>query len=603
MEVRRVRVLPAALADQIAAGEVVERPASVVKELVENALDAGARRVEIEIDAGGRRLVRVVDDGCGMPPEDARLALRRHATSKITAAEDLWGLATFGFRGEALPSIAAVSRLTLATRTPDSIAGFRLNVEAGVETDAQEAGIAPGTQVEVRDLFFNTPARAKFLKSEATEKANVSEVLLRLALAHPGTHFRLRVGGAVAMDLPPHRDLGERVRAALARRGAGALHEAKGEENGHRVRAFLAAPEEASNTARSTFLFVGGRYVRDRSLLHALSLGYGAVLEKGRYPLAALFVDLPGGEVDVNVHPQKLEVRFARAQEVYAAVRHVVGAAIARAPWLRASDAARPMRTFTQPPARRAAEAVEAPLVIDAGAVAFARSAQSRLPLRARDAALEPGEGVADGAPVSAAAWSAPRFFAGLNYVGQVHRTYLVCEAPDELVLVDQHAAHERVAYGRLRAAHARRQMPRQQLLFPIPIEVDPAEAVAAAEAGDVLSGLGFEVTRSGPTEVSVRALPEPLKDADPKPLVREVLAELSEGAPLRQGDLARVDHILATIACHSVVRAGDVLGRTEALALLAQLDDVDLASHCPHGRPVLLRLPRAEIERRFGRV
>ena len=599
-------MLPAALADQIAAGEVVERPASVVKELVENALDAGAKRVDIEIDAGGRRLVRVVDDGWGMPPEDARLALRRHATSKITAAEDLWGLATFGFRGEALPSIAAVSRLTLATRPQDAIAGFRLTVEAGSETDARETGMPPGTQIEVRDLFFNTPARAKFLKSEATEKANVSEVVLRLALAYPATHFRLRVAGAVALDLPPHRDLGERVRAALARRGAGALHEAAGEENGHRVRAFLAAPEEASNTARSTFLFVGGRYIRDRSLLHALSLGYGAVLERGRYPLAALFVELPGGELDINVHPQKLEVRFARAQEVYAAVRHVVGGAIARAPWLRASDAARPMRTFTQPPAPRPADGTAAPLVIDAGALAFARPAQSRLPLRARDAAVDGDAGVGVGAATTAAApesWAAPRFFAGLNYIGQVHRTYLVCETPDELVLVDQHAAHERVAYGRLRAAHASRKMPRQQLLFPIPIEVDATEAAAASEAGELLGALGFEVTRSGPTEVSVRAVPEPLKDADPKPLVRELLAELGEGTPVQVGDLDRIDHILATIACHSVVRAGDVLGRSEAIALLAQLDDVDLASHCPHGRPVLLRLPRAEIERRFGRA
>ena len=357
----KVHVLPPALADQIAAGEVVERPASVVKELAENALDAGARRIDVEIEAGGRRLIRVVDDGSGMIPADARLALRRHATSKIAAADDLWRLDTFGFRGEALPSIAAVSRLTLTTRPADAAAGFRLTVEAGAETDAREAGIPAGTQVEVRDLFFNTPARAKFLKSEATEKANVSEAILRLALAHPEVHFRLRVAGATALDLPAHRDLAERVRAALARRGAGALHEAAGEEAGTRVRAFLAGPEEASNTTRSTFLFVGGRFVRDRALLHALSLGYGPILEKGRYPLAALFLDPPRGEVDVNVHPQKLEVRFARAQEVYAAVRHVVGGAIARAPWLRANDAARPIRTFTQPPAWRApADAAEA---------------------------------------------------------------------------------------------------------------------------------------------------------------------------------------------------------------------------------------------------
>jgi DNA mismatch repair protein MutL len=586
----KVRVLPAALADQIAAGEVVERPASVVKELVENAIDAGARRVDVEIEAGGRRLVRVVDDGSGMPADDARLALRRHATSKIAAADDLWGLTTFGFRGEALPSIAAVSRLTLATRTADAEGGIELTVEAGVETGAREIGMPPGTQVTVRDLFFNTPARAKFLKAEATETANVSEALLRLGLAHPVVHVRLRVGGRVALDLPAHRDLGERVRAALARRGASALHEAAGDENGARVRAFLAGPEEVSTTARSTFLFVGGRFVRDRSLLHALALGYGPLLEKGRYPLAALFLDLPGREVDVNVHPQKLEVRFARAQEVYAAVRHVVGAAIAKAPWLRAADA---VRTFTEPPNYRIPPVrIERASDEPRPGRAFERTATTlSLPLRARDVGAEP----------IVAVDAAPAFFGALNYVGQIHRTYLVCEASDALVLIDQHAAHERVVYGRLKAAHARRQIPRQRLLFPIPVEV--GETAAAAATHDVLDALGFEVAPHAPGVVMLHALPEPLKDADPKPLLREVLGELGEGTPLAGGDLERVDHLLATVACHSVVRAGDVMGRTEVLALLAQLDEVDLRSHCPHGRPVMLRLPLAEIERRFGRV
>jgi len=593
----KVRVLPPALADQIAAGEVVERPASVVKELVENALDAGARRIEVEIEGGGRRLVRVVDDGAGMDPDDARLALRRHATSKIASADDLWGLRTFGFRGEALPSIAAVSRLTLATRPAEATAGFKLTVEAGVETDAREAGIPVGTQVEVRDLFFNTPARAKFGKSEATETANVSEAMLRLALANPSAHLRLRVSGRVAMDLPPHRDAAERVRAALARRGAGALHEADGVEGGCHVRAFLAGPDESTNTTRNTFLFVGGRFVRDRNLLHALGMGYGALLEKGRYPMAALFLDVPGADVDVNVHPQKLEVRFARAQEVYAAVRHVVGAAIARAPWLRTTDD-RPMRTFTQPPPRIETGGTARPVRVGGGAMALPRSAQGALPLRARDAAdtFEPSS-TGESPPLPAA-----RFFADLNYVGQVHRTYLVCEAPDELILIDQHAAHERVAYARLRAAHARRQMARQQLLFPIPIEVGEA-AAATLETDDLLGGLGFEVARQGTDTILLRAVPEPLKDADPKPLIRELLSDLADGTPLREGELDRVDHLLATIACHSVVRAGDVLGRTEALALLGQLDAVDLRSHCPHGRPVLLRLPLGEIERRFGRA
>jgi DNA mismatch repair protein MutL len=261
----RIHILPPTLADQIAAGEVVERPASVVKELCENAIDAGAHRVDVEIEAGGRRLIRVVDDGCGMTADDARLALRRHATSKITTADDLWGLHTFGFRGEALPSIAAVSRLTLRTKLAGAQAGFRLQVEAGVETDAGEVGIAEGTQAEVRDLFYNTPARLKFLKSEATEAANVSEAMLRLALGHPEVHFRLRANGRMALDLPPHRDMAERVRAALARRGAQVLHEAEGEEGGIKVRGFLASPEESAPGGRSTFLFVGRRFVRDRS--------------------------------------------------------------------------------------------------------------------------------------------------------------------------------------------------------------------------------------------------------------------------------------------------------------------------------------------------
>ncbi len=391
---RPIRVLPPALADQIAAGEVVERPASIVKELVENALDAGARRIDVEVEGGGRRLVRVVDDGWGLPPDDARLALKRHATSKIVAADDLWGLATFGFRGEALPSIAAVSRLTLSSRPRDAGDGYRLVVEAGVETDAREAGVPVGTQIEVRDLFFNTPARAKFLKSESTEDANIYEAVLRLGIAHPDVHLRLRSKGTVRLDLPPHRDLAERVRAALARRGAGALHEARGEEGGHRVRAFLADPDAATTTARNTYLFVSGngnrggaRAVRDRSLLHAVAQAYGPLLEKGRYPLAALFLDVPGDELDVNVHPQKLEVRFSRPQEVYGAVRHVLSAALARAPWLEAASTlgsrAQPVRTFTLPPGR--GERASA----GAGAWSAVASTQAALPLRARDVARD----------------------------------------------------------------------------------------------------------------------------------------------------------------------------------------------------------------------
>ncbi len=596
----RIRILPPELADQIAAGEVVERPASVVKELVENGLDAGARRIDVEVESGGRRLVRVVDDGCGMTPEEARLAVQRHATSKIRRADDLWGLATFGFRGEALPSVCAVSRLVLRTKATGATAGFQIALEGGIEREAAEVGMGDGTQVEVRDLFFNTPARQKFLKNEATEMANISEALLRLALANSGTQFRLRAGGRSVLDLAPQRVPAERVRAALARRGASVLHEAEGEENGVRVRAYLASPEEAASSARSTFLFVGRRFVRDRSLLHALAMGYGEVLEKGRYPLAALFVDAPDRDVDINVHPQKVEVRFARPQDVYTAVRHVVSAAVARAPWL----ASAPVRAYTMPPAPRpdwngeglrSDRSDQEPL-----ALGRPEGARPPLPMRAHDQESPSPDPV----PAPPAPDAAAPFFAGLEYIGQLHRTYLVCQGGAELILVDQHAAHERVAFARLRAAHTRRAIAHQRLLFPIPVEVDETAAAAASSPGtrELLESLGFEAEPFGPSTVLLRAVPELLKDVDPKPLLLDLLQRLADGTgPELAQD--RLDHVFATMACHSVVRAGDVLGREQAAALLGQLDAVDLRSHCPHGRPVLLRMSLSEIERRFGRA
>jgi DNA mismatch repair protein MutL len=611
----RIRVLPPELADQIAAGEVVERPASAVKELCENGLDAGARRLEIEIEAGGRRLIRVVDDGCGMTPEEARLALRRHATSKISRPDDLWALQTFGFRGEALPSIAAVSKLTMRTKMPGATAGFSLTCEAGVETDSGEVGIADGTQVEVRDLFFNTPARLKFLKSEVTEAANVSEAVLRLSLAHPQTHFRLRANGRVALDLPPHRDMAERVRAALARRGATVLHEAQGEEGGIQVRAFLASPEEAAPAGRSTFLFVGRRFVRDRSLLHALAMGYGELLEKGRYPLAALFLEMPGDDLDVNVHPQKMEVRFSRPQEVYAAVRHVVGAAVARAPWLAAS----PLRAYTLPPERPVlgndeTSPVPIPRIRErqaslAGFSAPRERASVSAPLDMPPApssapltSSSPSMACDRAEPI--AEQSATGFFGSLEFIGQLRRTYLVCEGPGEMVLVDQHAAHERVVFERLRSAHRQRAVARQRLLFPIPIELDESAAAAGRDSAALaaIAELGFEVEPFGPAIMLLRAVPELLKDVDPKPLLCDVLHRMAEGEPLRAAEEG-FDHVFATMACHGAVRAGDTMSREAALALLGQLDSVDLRSHCPHGRPVLLRMSISEIEQRLGRA
>jgi DNA mismatch repair protein MutL len=650
METRpsRIRLLPPELAEQIAAGEVVERPGSVVKELVENALDAGARKIEVTLEAGGRRLIRVVDDGCGMTEEEARLSLRRHATSKVTCADDLWRLTTFGFRGEALPSIASVAKLTLATKVPGALAGFRVTLEGGREIDAREHGMPDGTQIEVRELFYNVPARLKFLKTEATEAGNVADSLLRLALANPAVHVKLRSNDRTVLDLPPVDGFGERVRSALGRRGAGALHEAAGEENGVRVHAFVAGPEEASTTPRNTFLFVGGRAIRDRALVGALAMAYGELLDKGRYPLCALFLDVPGADLDVNVHPQKLEVRFAHAQEVYAAVRHVVGAAITRAPWL-APERQPFSRPFQAAPgdangAPGLGTEATAPWSLEAAARAAALGGaagdQFESPGGARDSGAgrpryagftySARPGAADG-QLAGAGWGgdvvppgpgqaflptlSTAFFEGLRYLGQLHRSYLVCEAPGELVLVDQHAAHERLAFQRLRKAHGDRAIARQRLLFPLEVEVDDVALALAldAQVAEQLGELGFEVepatgpAAAGPGQrLIVRAVPELLKDAAVKPLLLDALAglgEIDEAGPEVGRAEAALHHLLATLACHSVRRAGDVMDREQAVALLAALDEVDFRSHCPHGRPVVVRLTVTELERRFGRT
>ena len=606
----RVQLLAAELIDQIAAGEVVERPASVVKELVENALDAGARRIDVELEGGGQQLVRVVDDGAGMPRDDVELALLRHATSKITRLDDLFALATMGFRGEALPSIASVARLTITSRTTSDVAAWRVALEGGTVSERREAGAPVGTTVEVRDLFFNVPARRKFLKAEATETAHASEAVLRLALARPDVHFRLRVlpSSRVLLDLPPHASLVERAAVALGRaRSPAHLHKVTGRENGVTVEGGLGSPADAATTARSSYVVVNGRYVRDRGLLHAIHMGYGETLERGRYPLAVVHVSVPPAELDVNVHPQKVEVRFAKAAQVYDAVRHIVAAACANAPWLDAPppERERALRVYSLPPTPTT-PARETPRYTDrAGIEAALDLFKSE---GARPAIVSDKMGAPS--PVEAQSDDKPRgFFANLVYLGQLHRTYLLCQAPSELVLIDQHAAHERVAFERLRAAHSQRQMGTQRLLFPCTVELVPMLAAVAEMELGTLATLGFEIEHFGGASFAIKAVPEALgEDAR----VEEVLVDILERMAVRGGEqhtgstgggADALEHVLATMACHSVVRAGDVLDAARARALLDQMDGIDYRAHCPHGRPVLLRMSLGEIERRFGRT
>ncbi len=610
----RIRVLPPELASQIAAGEVVERPASVVKELCENAVDAGARRVDVQIERGGKARLHVVDDGCGMTAAEVRLALERHATSKLRRLEDLAAISTLGFRGEALPSIASVSRMQITSRPRDAVAGVRCEATPGGPTEIREAGCAAGTTVQVADLFFNVPARLKFLKTDRTEAAHVSETILHLALAHPEVHFTLTEDGRRSLDLPRHPGLLERAQAALGRRGRGELHRVDSTRGEVQVVAALGSPLAAVASAKNVYLLVNGRGVRDRLLLRMLSSGYGALLERGRYPVAVLHLRLPEEAVDVNVHPQKVEVRFADEKAVAAAVRRAVAEGVSGAPWVTAggvgalgavdSDTS-PAHVYKLRSAPRSAEGdgpgAAAPVrrpVLQTGTLreTFPRYGGGG-GRGAYGAGLDPlttqRAPVADGLP--------PDSLRRHRYLGQFLRTYLLFEGDGELLLLDQHAAHERVTYGRLAQSLAGEGVRTQRLLFPARLSVSREEELVVAEQGEALTRLGFDVDVLSGRTVAVRGVPALLADAEPETLLREVLHELLEPPDASSVERA-LDRAVATLACHGSVRAGQWLGEAEVAALLEALDEVERSGHCPHGRPVVVRVSEAEIRRRFHR-
>ncbi len=612
----RVRVLPDALIDQIAAGEVVERPASVVKELVENALDAGATRVRVEVREGGAALVAVTDDGCGMTPDDARLALLRHATSKLGTADDLSRIRSYGFRGEALPAIASVSRLRLLTRPRGAEEGFELRVESGETVRAAAAGGPEGTRIEVADLFGSVPARRKFLKSPVTEWGHVADWLARVALACPAIHFDVRRDDRAVLTWPAAADPLDRIAAVLSDDEASALVPVRGEAGAARLSGFVSQPGWHRATGDGIHLFVNGRPVRDRLLRHAVVEVYRDLLPRGRFPAAVLFLDLPTGAVDVNVHPAKWEVRFADPRGIHELVRRSLRDAIGRRDWIAGAgaDAGRSTRSGVGSAGaeRLAPDAVGTGSTPQATDWIFAVPPGTAAPgTAAPGAAAEPGRGaglagLAQGAGEASA--SAGMRFADLRAVGQLNATYLVLEAKDGLVLVDQHAAHERVLYERLRASRLEGGVPRQGLLAPAVVELEAASASALLAAGASLETLGFELEGFGAGAVAVRAIPALLSGQDPAPLVRTLAEELraadlaGAGAEAGLRLLPVLDRVFATLACHAARRKGDVMSPREQQALLEALDTIPWAPTCPHGRPVAVSLDRSELERRFAR-
>lgn len=587
----RIRVLDRIVADQIAAGEVVERPASVVKELVENSLDAGATRVQVEIDAGGIGRILVRDNGRGLGPDEAQLAFARHATSKLVAIEDLERVATFGFRGEALPSIASVARVSLRTRRREDLAGLHLELVAGDVVGRRETGCPVGSELEVTDLFFNTPARLKFLKRETTEAGHCAEALVRLALVRPDVSFALVSSGRRVRELSRAEKSEERVAELFPDEP---LAVARGAEGGVEVLAVLGPPHRARAGAGSLYTYVNGRFVRDRAMLKAVAQGFGGTLARGSYPAGMVAIGLPAGGVDVNVHPQKTEVRFADPGAVYRAVSRVVAELAGRAVWARGVGSAPP--------------AVEAGGRIAETPATYEGPRPDRLvptprfdghparPMSRGPAAREPERLPFAGASSRAA----DRALSSMRYVGQARGTYLIFEDDRDLVVIDQHAAHERITFERLRAELAKGRLASQRLLTPHHVDLGPAEAERIAVLEAPLARLGLEISRSGPDRIAIRAVPAAAGSASPDRLLAELVLALESGREDSGG--ATDDKALATVACHGSIRAGRVVSEEEARALLAQMDGVDLAGHCPHGRPVVARIPWAEIDRRVGR-
>ncbi len=590
---RRIRILPDTLANQIAAGEVVERPASVVKELVENALDAAATRIEISVQNGGKTEIRVADDGCGMGRDDALLALDRHATSKITRPEDLKTVRSFGFRGEALPSIASVSRLTLETAEAGDV-GTRVRVAAGRVLGAEDCARQAGTTVAVRNLFFNVPARAKFLRGAGVETRAVADVVATLALANLSTAFRLESNGRALLDLPGAAALASRIAALWGDETAGRFIEVSGERQDVTVAGLVERPDAARPTPRRAHLFVGGRPFRDRTLLAAADRAYRTTVAQGLRASLLLYLDLPAGGVDVNVHPTKAEVRFRDRPAVEAAVEEAVRAALAGLESAATLDA-RPhipqLRRPPVPPAGRPGTGTAAGG--GAGAGQFALFVQ----------AARPGEeGTAAGpAPDEAAEPTVEAEERGPS-LWQLHDTYILAESRTGLLLIDQHSAHERILFEGLMRRFQTGGQESQRLLFPLTLRLSPAEYAVVEESSEIFSRAGYDIEPFGGRTVIVHAAPAPHPWFDAERCLRDMLAELAAGSELTRAARNQHERIAMTFACKGAIKAGRRLSVQEMLVLFERLFATELPYHDVHGRPTVVRLSLQELERRFGR-
>ncbi len=604
-----IKVLPAEVAAKIAAGEVVERPASVVKELVENAIDAGATEIKIEIRQGGIRLMRVIDNGCGIPGDEVELAFARHSTGKLESASDLARVSTLGFRGEALASIAAVARVTLVSRTAQESLGTQVKLENGTVVQRERKGCPQGTIVTVENLFHNVPARLKFLRRESTEAGHISQLVSRYAMAYPELRFSLLTDGRLAFQSTGSGKLCdvlvkvyglEAARQMLPVESGNRERGTEGDQTPIRVHGYVSSPSLHRSNRRYLTFFVNRRWVQDRSLSYATIEAYHTLLPTGRYPIVVLNVDLDPAEVDVNVHPTKREVRFRRGNEVFAAVQKAVRRVLTeKAPLPTVTGRPHPVGPSAEGPSHWG----QPRRLIGVGG--------ERRPLG--QLAMEVQRTAEDALTTPVTPQMRPKL-PMLRVLGQLGQTYIIAEGPGGMYLIDQHTAHERVLYERFIAERAHKAVVSQQLLSPLPLELTPRQQAAMAEHLETLAELGFEIEPFGGETYLLRAVPAALEGGfsttlrrgsgqssgrgDIGQVVAEILDELAEGGT---GE-TREEKALISVVCHSAVRAGQTLSLEEMRDLVRQLEETSLPHTCPHGRPTMIHLSAEQLAREFGR-
>jgi DNA mismatch repair protein MutL len=617
----KIKVLPDTIVNQIAAGEVVERPASVVRELVDNAVDSGASDIFVALEAGGHSRIRVRDNGCGMSRDDAVLAFERHATSKVKAIEDLWHLHTLGFRGEALASIAAVAKVKLTTKEKDAAAGTEVIFRGGALINVQTQAWGEGTEIEIEHLFFNTPARRKFLKSPRAELSRVRSWIAHSSLSRPGIRYRLVSDGDEVLNLPRVESIEERAKGVFS----DGLMPVRLSEGGISVAGMVAHPGQAIADSSGLVILINGRLVTDKIIVRAVREGFDSMLKDREFPVGYLLIQMPPEYLDVNVHPQKSEVRFRHAEQIFAVVRGAVLAGVRemKVPmrWtvqenprsdsgsVRSSGLASATPTYTPysesnlATASQSSSAVFAPEPLPQSRFHLVPhlSVQPSLlgsttPLNQYDLLSSMVEQPPTG-KVEEAAFR----FSDLRYVGQVLQCYLLCELSEKLVVVDMHAAHERVNYNKIRTARALSKLTTQQLLIPEVIRLPEEHVVCLLEQEPFLAQLGFIVTQGDFDSVVVSGVPGVVSHLNTNQLIREFAAE-PLASTWKERFEERIDHMAARIACHASVRSGDLLSREEAYALFRQLDDTQLSAACPHGRPIVAEFLRSAVELWFGR-